>query len=508
MEHYFWGIALRFVQLLIFSAPWVAAGFVTAGVFRVFVGPQRTRDLFGGNSWKGLVLGWIWGMLLPVCSLGVIPVVRELHRAGVRNGTLVAFALTAPLFNPLSVLYGLTLSDPLAIVTFAFCSLIMVTAVGAIFDRICPCGKNDSPVVDRPVDFGIKRVVAFMRASTVGLFGIATAFIAIGIAGSAAMSVALPHGSMSTMLEHDNKFAPILVAATGTPIYSTPLLAMSQIGSMFQHGNSIGAAFSLLVFGAGINLGLLAWMAGTLGFRKALAFMVLFSAVTLPLAYAVSEPLYPKGVEVAGHTHAFDVYTNPFHPRESGLASRTLHEIGKFWGENELGGTPLLLLMIAVGAIFIVLEKKTRLVGWIEAPAQLASFDRILPTKVIAVVSVLLLVASSVAGCYIFYPDKRMTLADMTAYNTEAVLAARLGQWEGAMKWIGFQEDLARRLEVGTFIRSGELSEYHRTRARLFREQLELLKHEIEHQDREKATVEAMKTSLAFRRMKRAFLDE
>ena len=508
MEHYFWGLVLRSVQLIIFSAPWIAVGFVTAGIFRVFVGPQRTRELFGGNSWKGLLFGWIWGMLLPVCSLGVIPVVRELHRAGVRNGTLIAFALTAPLFNPLSVLYGLTLSDPVAIVTFAFCSLVIVTVVGAIFDRFLAGKQGDEPVIDRPVGFGVRRVVALARASTVELFGPAIAFIAIGIAGSAVMSVVLPHGSMSTMLEHDNKFAPLLVAAAGTPIYSTPLLAMSQIGSMFQHGNSIGAAFALLVFGAGINLGLVAWISKALGFRRALAFTLLFTAVTLPLAYAVSEPLYPKGVEVAGHTHAFDVYTNPFHPGESGLARRTAQEIKKFWGENELGGTPILLLMVVSGVLFIVLDKKTRLAGWIDAKAPLAAYDRVLPAKVIAAVSILLLVAASVAGCYIFYPDKRITLADMTAYNTEAVLAARLGQWEGAMKWIGLQEDLARRLEVGTFIRSGELSEYHRTKARLFREQLELLKHEVEHRDRETASEQAMKTNLTFRRMKRAFLEK
>ena len=136
MDNMFWGAALRLVQVFIFAAPWIATGFCIAAIFRVFLGPERTRNLFAGSGWRGILSGWVWGMLLPVCSLGVIPIVRELHRSGVKGGTLIAFALTAPLFNPLSLLYGLTLSDPLAIITFAGCSLLIVTCVGILWDRI------------------------------------------------------------------------------------------------------------------------------------------------------------------------------------------------------------------------------------------------------------------------------------------------------------------------------------------------------------------------------------
>ena len=48
--------------------------------------------------------------LLPVCSIGVIPILREMKRIGIRPGAITAFALSAPLFNPLSLMYGLTLS--------------------------------------------------------------------------------------------------------------------------------------------------------------------------------------------------------------------------------------------------------------------------------------------------------------------------------------------------------------------------------------------------------------
>ena len=67
-------------------------------------------------------------------------------------------------------------------------------------------------------------------------------------------------------MEHKNPYAPLAMAGVAIPAYATPLVAMSQLGSMFQHANSVGAAFVLLTLGAGINLGLIAWVFRNYGF--------------------------------------------------------------------------------------------------------------------------------------------------------------------------------------------------------------------------------------------------
>src|SRR5688572_24548951 len=112
----FWGAVLRVCQAFVQATPTILVGLLVAGVFRRLLGHERTRRLFGGGAWGALFKAWLLGMLLPVCSLGVIPVVREMRRAGVSGGVILAFGLTAPLFNPLSVLYGLTLANPLVII--------------------------------------------------------------------------------------------------------------------------------------------------------------------------------------------------------------------------------------------------------------------------------------------------------------------------------------------------------------------------------------------------------
>ena len=137
-EMMFWGFAVRFLVSLIQASPFILAGFMVAAVLRRFFGYENTRRLFGEGTRTSLLRAWAIGMLLPVCSLGVIPVIRELRRAGLRGGTILAFAMSGPLFNPLSLLYGLTLSEPIAILSFAACSLVIVTIVGLIWDRQFP----------------------------------------------------------------------------------------------------------------------------------------------------------------------------------------------------------------------------------------------------------------------------------------------------------------------------------------------------------------------------------
>ena len=130
-----WGAVLRFCQALLQASPTILVGLLVAGVLRRLLGYQGTRRLFGQGSNWALLLAWLIGMLLPVCSLGVIPILYQMRRAGVSGGTILAFALTAPLFNPISVLYGLTLSNPLVIITFCFCCLVIVTTIGLAWDR-------------------------------------------------------------------------------------------------------------------------------------------------------------------------------------------------------------------------------------------------------------------------------------------------------------------------------------------------------------------------------------
>jgi hypothetical protein len=74
--------------------------------------------------------------------------------------------------------------------------------------------------------------------------------------------------------------------------------------------------------------------------------------------------------------------------------------------------------------------------------------------------------------------------------------------------WAERYDDWTRKLEVGAWLRKRELSDYHRWKARLLREQLEILEHEVEEGEREEVTRLIAKISRTHVRLRRAFTEE
>lgn len=481
-----YGGLIRFVQGAASATPTLLVGLLIAAVLRYYLRTKGTQQLFGGQSLRALPQSWAVGMLLPVCSIGVIPILIEMRRAKVKPGALSAFALSAPLFNPLSLLYGLTLSRPLVILMFAFGSLLVVTIVGLIWDRAArneahPVGAE--PEADSEI-IGLSRLVAVATHMMRQLAGPVGFWSVIALSGLIVLATVLPWGSMQSAVEQDDLWAPATMTAVSIPVYATPMLAMSQLGMMFQHANSPGAAFVLLVLGTGMNFGILAWLAVNYGFKPVSIWFVSVVLTVMGIAYAINQPLIPPGVEPAGHTHAFDIYTTPIPPSvpaDFGLVSEL---ISKSVALPEMIGFGILacLLLAGIGLrVFGIAEKKGTVAGNQEVANSELGFDRIVSPQVVGATMLCGLIALSIVMCYGYYPGPEETLEEIRVARAETLTAAGSGQIEHALHWLGIWDDWSRRLEVGTYIRKFEVRPYQRMQGYLIRKKLELLEHELEH---------------------------
>jgi uncharacterized protein len=136
------------------------------------------------------------------------------------------------------------------------------------------------------------------------------------------LAACLPFGSLQRSLKAFDPAAIPTMAAIGLPAFLTPTDAMMQIGSMFDHGNSVGAAYILLSVGAGLNLGLVAWAWRTWGMRPTLAWLGVLLAVVFVIAFAIERPLSFRDSPPEDHTHAFDVFCQPFAAGTAAPATR------------------------------------------------------------------------------------------------------------------------------------------------------------------------------------------
>jgi uncharacterized membrane protein YraQ (UPF0718 family) len=505
----FWGSVLRGAQCLLQAAPFILTGLVIAGVFRRLLGAETIRTMFGHGTRAAIPRAWAIGMALPICSLGAIPVARELRRAGLSGGTILAFALAAPLFNPLSLLYGLTLSEPITIFAFALCTLLVVTVVGLIWDRLFPnTGMAESQ--PPPVQHGWRRMLAIAVVGAREIAGPSLLLIAVGIFGVVALSCVLPQTALQRSMSHTNPWAPLLMAAIALPAYATPMTAMSQLAAMFQHGNSVGAAFTLLTLGAGANLGLLLWMQRSYGWRKTIVWLGLLLTVVLTFSYAVERPLYPSATEPADHTPAFDIYCRPFATGTKNLDATVWAKLRQDAQPHELYAAALLGIAMLAGIALRVADRRFRIEDWLERPAghgeaEPSWYNASLSPTTLGFASLLILIAVSVVGCYAYYPPLNEAFEQIENARTEALAAALSGDRKYAERWIPIYSDWVRKLQVGVYLRTWHLSDYQRATARAVEDKLELLDHELAAGDPDAVHALVADVSRAEERMRASF---
>lgn len=481
---------------LMAAAPTLIVGLFIASVFRYYLRGDGMQKLFGGESIRSLPQSWLVGMLLPVCSIGVIPIIREMRRQGIRPGAITAFALSAPLFNPLSLLYGLTLSRPMVIIGFAIGSLAVVTILGAVWDRYARRAASETEY-DGKVIFGLRRIGACSVYMTRELAGPTGLLAIIAVAGLFLLGAILPHGALQAEVEQMDPLAPLKMSGVSVFVYATPMLAMSQLGMMFDHGNSPGAAFTLLLLGTGVNLATLWWIASNFGYKStALWFCVLFACV-VGIAYAVDRPLIPPGIEPAGHTHAFDIYTNPLHSNQGITLSKVASELEKTTGLAEWIGGGVLALVLLTGLVlrYGFGRASESMMTPLEIAGEIEFAEKGLHQEVssttVGLTCLAGLVAFSIVGCYAYYPAPREVFDEMKGPRTDVLTGVTSNDYARSNRWIPVVEAWTRRLEVGYAIRNFELRPYQQMQTYILRKKLESLEHAIEHAQEFKQAAES-----------------
>lgn len=478
-----WGAGFRMLAAAAHAAPTILCGLVVAAVLRQLFGPSTVRRLLAAGSTGSLVRAWLLGMLLPVCSIGAIPVARELRRAGLAGGTVLAFAVSAPLFNPISLLYGLTLSHPLVIVGFALASMLVVTVVGLAWDRLATVSPPAAPPADPAVPPGWRRIAALVTDVAREAAGPSMAFAGLALAGVGLLACCLPAGALQRSMKAFDPWGPSLMAAVGLPAFLTPTDAMMQVGSMFDHGNSVGAAYVLLSVGAGLNLGLVAWAWRAWGGRAAAVWLAVFLGVVLALAAAIERPLSFRDTPPEDHTHAFDVFCQPFPADVRDPAQRVATLLDDRVPRHEWTALGLLAAIVLAGAALRRADPEgrleTRLAAAPPATRPGGRWDIVLPAPVLGAAVLAGLVALSIVAAYLYYPAAGTALEDLQFVEAEAHSAALAGDQRRTRVWIEAWEDLVRRAEVGVWIRRGRTDADLATVAAALRERIEDLEHAV-----------------------------
>jgi uncharacterized membrane protein YraQ (UPF0718 family) len=278
-------VASTFIALAKESAWPLLIAYLGASLLEGFLPRATVRWMARGSHLSRAMRGMAFGLPLPICSCGVVPLYRGLVQTGVPAAAGMSFLVATPEIGVDAVLLSLPLlGSELTIARVAAAGMIALAA-GYVIGRFVP----DAPITStadkqkhRPVG---QRLVGGLRSGLGGLVDNTAAWILVGLA-IAAVGSALIDPTLVAKLPAGLDI--VVMAALGIPVYvcasgATPLVAM-----LVAKGVSPGAALAFLLTGPATNATTFGVLSRLHGPKIALGFGILVGGLAIACGLAVN----------------------------------------------------------------------------------------------------------------------------------------------------------------------------------------------------------------------------
>jgi len=280
-------------------APYLLLGFMVAGVLSVVISPEMVERHLGGKGLAQVVKASLFGVPLPLCSCGVIPVAASLRRHGAGRGATTAFLLSTPQtgVDSIAVTYGL-LGPFLAAVRPV--AALVTGVIGGGLVQVFDDGEDTPPAkvpaaadpaccstggCDQPAP-GRSKVTEALRYGLVTLpRDIGRALVA-GVLISGLIATVVAPKALESYL--GGGLLPMLAAmAVGIPLYVCATASTPIALGLIHAGLSPGAALVFLISGPATNSAALTTLWKVLGRRTAILYLVTVAVASLATGLAV-----------------------------------------------------------------------------------------------------------------------------------------------------------------------------------------------------------------------------
>ena len=280
-------------------APYLLLGFLVAGFLSVVISPEWVERHLGGNGLGQVFKASLFGVPLPLCSCGVIPVAASLRRHGAGKGATTAFLLSTPQTGVDSIAVTYALLGPFLAVVRPVAAFVTGIFGGSLVQAF----NDDDEVIDEPAVEAAEasccsadgcdeenphrpKIVEALHYGLVILprdIGRALIF-GIVVSGLIATVVA-PQALESTL---GGGLWPMLAAmAVGIPLYVCATASTPIALALIHAGLSPGAALVFLISGPATNSAALTTLWKILGRRAAILYLVTVAVTSLATGLAV-----------------------------------------------------------------------------------------------------------------------------------------------------------------------------------------------------------------------------
>ncbi|MBC8481635.1 MAG: SO_0444 family Cu/Zn efflux transporter [Planctomycetes bacterium] len=259
-------------------SPYLLFGFFVAGMLSVLISQKLVERHLGGVGLWQLVKASVFGVPLPLCSCGVIPVSMSLYRHGASKGAVVSFLLSTPQTGVDSIFVTLSLLGPL----FAIFRPLAAFATGVIGGGAVNLLERNSKPENTSQQSCNESCCAEGKKNKIGR-GIKYGFVTlprdigkamlVGLAIAAAISALVPDGYFAEKLG-TGIFAMVVMMFLGIPVYVCATASVPVAAALMLKGLTPGAAIVFLMTGPATNAASFVTILKTLGFKTAITYIL------------------------------------------------------------------------------------------------------------------------------------------------------------------------------------------------------------------------------------------
>ncbi len=463
-----WIVLFRTLQSGLESIPTLLCGLFVAGLIRGMIGPGAVRRWFTDDPQVGPIRAWFTGVMLPVCSLGVVPIAWELRRAGVPRATILTFLLAAPLADPFSLIDAFQKMEgqgPFGLGVFVFLlvgSFIVLVGLGVLLGRWQPETTTPPSLTPLPAS-GLRRVGITFLAAARGLTGGLFPNVVVGLFGSGLLAV-VSGGALERAANDQSWRAPGHVALVSLAFYAPTAQGTALVFELLLRGVSVGCVFIFFLLGVGCNLGTLAWIAQTFGIRiltrvaPALVGAVLVVGYALPIALVSRAPQATAGRRLLEIESGGGVKS----ARIRALKTTVMNDMGEpQWflivACSALGGLALTGLVARAAGQRGTVDYWMTCAGSQPSDERNAGWNKQLTAPHLVLAGMALVLVTVGPGLFIYYPAPADLLNEMDNVHVELVLAQKSEPLprETLLRLAAQWQRLQHKLAVGDLLRRG-----------------------------------------------------
>lgn len=267
-------------------APYLLLGFLMAGLLSVCVSPAWVERRLGRRALGPVFTASLFGVPLPLCSCGVIPVSASIRRHGASRGATTAFLLSTPQTGVDSIAVTYALLGPVFAVFRPVVALLTGVLGGCLvqlLDRkngadetneskpdtcteICCQPNQQDGILRRALQYGFVTLPRDIGAALV-----------LGILIAGAIAALVPRDQLHAYLG-GGVFSILAVMALGVPIYVCATASVPIAAGLIHLGASPGAALAFLIAGPATNAATLTTVWKVLGRRTTIVYLTVVAA--------------------------------------------------------------------------------------------------------------------------------------------------------------------------------------------------------------------------------------